>query len=211
MAIGPRRTLTAFEAEQLAALHPLYTTWNARINVVSRKDMEHFEERHVLHALGIAAVHDFQPGERVLDIGTGGGFPGIPLAILFPETEWILCDSIGKKIKVVSLVRDALELHNVTPVHARAEELKMPNVDFVVSRAVTRLQRFMPWATRHLKPNKKRGDAHAVLYLKGGDLTEELAEVANAFDTQSFALSEAWPERPFFETKQVVFVRGKSR
>ena len=136
--------LTERQRDQFAALQDLYTEWNAKINVISRKDMESFYEKHVLHSLGIAKVYSFKPGQKVLDVGTGGGFPGIPLAILFPETQFHLVDSIGKKIKVVLAVAEALGLENVRADHGRAEEFKGP-YDFVVSRAVTQMQRFVPW------------------------------------------------------------------
>jgi 16S rRNA (guanine527-N7)-methyltransferase len=202
----PGLVLTEEQAEKLAALKGLYEHWNAQINVISRKDMEAFEVHHVLHSLGIAAVQRFLPGSRVLDIGTGGGFPGIPLAILHPETQFVLCDSIGKKIKVVRAVAESLGLKNVLAIHGRAESLRIPPVDFVVSRAVTRLAGFMPFATPHLSKVSRHDKPNGVLYLKGGDLAEELAEVQDSFQIHRFPLGPVWPEEPFFETKQVITV-----
>jgi 16S rRNA (guanine527-N7)-methyltransferase len=193
--------LTERQREQFSALFKLYTEWNAKINVISRKDMESFYEKHVLHSLGIAKVYSFQPGQRVLDVGTGGGFPGIPLAILFPETQFHLVDSIGKKIKVVLAVAEALGLENVRADHGRAEEFKGP-YDFVVSRAVTKMQRFVPWikgkiSQKNLDSNRVNG----LLYLKGGDLAEELGTMkARISDLSRFYPTE------FFETKKVVYL-----
>lgn len=187
--------------EQFEALGPLYQEWNAKINVISRKDLEDFYEKHVLHSLGIAKVHTFLPSQRVLDVGTGGGFPGIPLAILFPETHFHLVDSIGKKIKVVQAVVDALNLKNVSATHGRAEDVK-GTYDFVVSRAVTHLHRFLPWIKGKLaKPNKDPNRLNGLLYLKGGDLAEEIGHVkASVFSLADFYQGE------FFDTKKVVYV-----
>ena len=193
--------LTERQRDQFAALHDLYTEWNAKINVISRKDMESFYEKHVLHSLGIAKTYSFKPGQKVLDVGTGGGFPGIPLAILFPETHFHLVDSIGKKIKVVLAVAEALGLENVRADHGRAEEFKGP-YDFVVSRAVTQMQRFVPWikgkiSQKNLDPERING----LLYLKGGDLAEELGTMkARISSLSNFFTSE------FFETKKVVYL-----
>ena len=159
-------------------------------------------ERHVLHSLDIAKVMRFQPGARVLDVGTGGGFPGLPLAVLHPETEFVLCDSIGKKIKVVEAAAKAAGLKNVTAVHARAEHVP-GQFDFVVSRAVTRMAGFLAWIEGKITPSSDHDLANGVLYLKGGDLTEELAEV-NAPHTLHHL--GTWFKNPFFETKQVVHV-----
>lgn len=184
--------LSSEQREKIAQLGPLYEDWNAKINVISRKDMDSFFEKHVLHSLGIAKVHTFQPGETVLDVGTGGGFPGIPLAIIFPETHFHLVDSIGKKIKVVEEVARALNLQNITATKARAEDL--PNTyDYIVSRAVTRMARFHSWIA-----DKYR---QGVLYLKGGDLGEEMAELGLPYTISK--LSDHYKE-PFFETKAVV-------
>ncbi|MDA0741339.1 MAG: 16S rRNA (guanine(527)-N(7))-methyltransferase RsmG [Bacteroidetes bacterium] len=193
--------LMEHQREQFAALQDLYTEWNAKINVISRKDMESFYEKHVLHSLGIAKVYSFQPGQKVLDVGTGGGFPGIPLAILFPETQFHLVDSIGKKIKVVLAVAEALGLENVRADHGRAEEFKGP-YDFVVSRAVTQMQRFVPWikgkiSQKNLDPDRVNG----LLYLKGGDLAEELGTMKARISNLSNVFTSE-----FFETKKVVYL-----
>jgi 16S rRNA (guanine527-N7)-methyltransferase len=153
--------------------------WNSQINVISRKDIDLLYERHVLHSLGIAKVINFLPGENVLDVGTGGGFPGIPLAILFPETQFHLVDSIGKKIKVVNEVAMALGLKNVKASHARAEEIK-EKFDFVVSRAVTQLKDFYPWVKGKFNKASKNKLPNGILYLKGGDLTQEIADAGLA-------------------------------
>ena len=193
--------LTERQRDQFAALFDLYSEWNAKINVISRKDMESFYEKHVLHSLGIAKVYTFLPGQRVLDVGTGGGFPGIPLAILFPETQFHLVDSIGKKIKVVLAVADALGLENVRADHGRAEEFKGP-YDFVVSRAVTQMQRFVPWIKGKIsQKNLDSERINGLLYLKGGDLAEELGTMkARISRLSNFFTSE------FFETKKVVYL-----
>jgi 16S rRNA (guanine527-N7)-methyltransferase len=193
--------LTERQRHQFAALQDLYTEWNAKINVISRKDMESFYEKHVLHSLGIAKVYSFKPGQKVLDVGTGGGFPGIPLAILFPETQFHLVDSIGKKIKVVLAVAEALDLENVRADHGRAEEFKGP-YDFVVSRAVTQMQRFVPWIKGKISQKKLDTDRiNGLLYLKGGDLAEELGTMkARISNLSNFFTSE------FFETKKVVYL-----
>ena len=193
--------LTERQRDQFAALQDLYTEWNAKINVISRKDMESFYEKHVLHSLGIAKVYSFKPGQKVLDVGTGGGFPGIPLAILFPETKFHLVDSIGKKIKVVLAVAEALGLENVRADHGRAEEFKGP-YDFVVSRAVTQMQRFVPWIKG--KISQKNLDADRIkglLYLKGGDLAEELGTMKARISNLSNVFTSE-----FFETKKVVYL-----
>jgi 16S rRNA (guanine527-N7)-methyltransferase len=193
--------LTERQRDQFAALFDLYSEWNAKINVISRKDMESFYEKHVLHSLGIAKVYTFLPEQRVLDVGTGGGFPGIPLAILFPETQFHLVDSIGKKIKVVLAVADALGLENVRADHGRAEEFKGP-YDFIVSRAVTQMQRFVPWIKGKIsQKNLDSERINGLLYLKGGDLAEELGTMkARISSLSNFFTSE------FFETKKVVYL-----
>ena len=192
--------LTAGQTEQFAALEALYTEWNAQINVISRKDMDHFYERHVLHSLSIAKVIMFAGGSKVLDAGTGGGFPGIPLAIMFPDTQFILADSIGKKIKVVQAVADALELKNVVARHARVDEMK-EKVDFVVSRAVTALPQFVYLVGRRIIPGGFNAIKNGILYLKGGDFEEELAELQAK--SVVYNLSDYFSES-FFETKKLV-------
>lgn len=189
---------------KLTALKPLYEEWNAAINVVSRKDMEFFDERHVLHSLSIFRAMKFVPGSRVLDVGTGGGFPGIPLAIACPDVEFVLCDGIGKKIKVVQAIVESLGLSNVTVIHGRAEEMKKQRFDFVVSRAVTRLNRFIPWVQNHFDSRTINPWPNGILYLKGGDLQEELSEIQQ--DIEVLPVSQWFPQE-FFETKMIVYVR----
>jgi len=198
--------LTEAQKNQFEALDDLYRFWNAQINVVSRKDIDMLYEHHVLHSLSIAKVLEFLPGETVLDVGTGGGFPGIPLAILFPETSFHLVDSIGKKIKVVQEVAQALGLKNIKASHMRAEEVK-GTVDFVISRAVTQLKEFYPWVRAKLRKGGKNTLANGVLYLKGGDLTEELA-AAKLKGVQQFAITKYFPQ-DFFATKYVVYFEAQ--
>lgn len=195
--------LTEQQREQFTRLKSLYEDWNAKINVISRKDTDAFYERHVLHSLGIAKVMLFEPEARVLDIGTGGGFPGIPLAILFPETQFHLVDSIGKKIKVVTEVAEALGLKNVRATHARAEDIQ-EQFDFIVSRAVTAMPAFLPWTKGKFLRRKLHTLPNGILYLKGGDLSEELATVKQPYTIHP--LNTFFPEE-FFETKAVVYVK----
>ena len=193
--------LSARQYEQFAQLLGLYTHWNEQINVISRKDLANFYERHVLHSLGIAKVYSFASGAVVLDVGTGGGFPGIPLAILFPETNFVLVDSIGKKIKVVDEVAMALGLTNVKAHHMRAEQVN-GTFDFVISRAVTAMPVFVDWVKNKIKKGKAAdGFPHGILYLKGGDLTEEFKNVPGKF--KEYPLSNYFTEA-FFETKKVI-------
>ena len=194
--------LTNEQLDKFRQLEELYIEWNSRINVISRKDMEHFYERHVLHSLGIAKVIQFLPGAHILDVGTGGGFPGIPLAILFPETNFLLVDSIGKKIKVVQEVAEAAGIKNVEAIKTRAEEVK-GKFDFVVSRAVTTLPDFIKWVENKIKRESRNTIQNGILYLKGGDLDAELAPVQNK--CQVYNLSDYFEEE-FFETKKVVHV-----
>ena len=197
--------LTDVQKNQFASLPALYEEWNAKINVISRKDMEHFVEHHVLHSLAIAKVQPFQSMSYVLDVGTGGGFPGIPLAIMFPKTKFYLVDSIGKKIKVVQDVVDRLGLTNVKAEQIRAEKVE-GEFDFVVSRAVTDLSEFTRWV------RGKFSDAHyhelknGILYLKGGDLSEELAPFGKK--VRMWNISDFFEEE-FFETKKVIYLPCK--
>lgn len=193
--------LTAEQLKQFELLQGLYSEWNAKINLISRKDMDSFFERHVLHSLGIACVMKFKEGAKVLDVGTGGGFPGIPLAILFPETDFYLIDSIGKKIKVVQEISNELGLKNVTSSHMRAEDFTT-KVDFVVSRAVTKMETFVPWIKKNIRSTHKHDFKNGILYLKGGDLSEELASFTRA---KEFSL-QTYFSAPFFETKKVVYL-----
>ena len=192
-------TLTPTQVAQYTQAVSLYEEWNARINVISRKDMEHFVLHHLLHSLGIAKIHPFSVGLKVLDVGTGGGFPGIPLAILYPEVSFHLVDSIGKKIKVVQEVATALGLTNVTSQQARVETLE-GQYDYIVSRAVTQMADFYKLTKHLLKSVTNKVDKRGILYLKGGDLTEELAAFPSA---TVYNLSEVF-EEDFFETKKVV-------
>lgn len=193
--------LTPKQQNQFNKLRSLYELWNNQINVISRKDLENFYERHVLHSLGIAKVYSFKPGTSVLDVGTGGGFPGIPLAILFPETTFVLIDSIGKKIKVVNEVVSSLGLMNVQAYHLRAEDV-MGTYDFVISRAVTAMPVFINWVKNKINNGKTvDGFSHGILYLKGGDLTEEFKNVTGNF--KEYPLTKYFTEE-FFETKKVV-------
>ncbi|HEX5169844.1 MAG TPA: 16S rRNA (guanine(527)-N(7))-methyltransferase RsmG [Cyclobacteriaceae bacterium] len=192
--------LTERQRKQFDQLYPLYSEWNEKINVISRKDIENLYVNHVLHSLGIAKVISFNPGTEILDVGTGGGFPGIPLAILFPEVNFHLVDSIGKKITVVKEIAEALGLKNVNAEQVRAEQLK-GEYDFVVSRAVTRLKEFYGWVYRRIKKKSQHQLKNGILYLKGGDLQEELKEVKLPY--QLFELSNYFAE-DFFLTKRVV-------
>lgn len=191
--------LSENQISQFSKLEELYKYWNSQINVISRKDIDELYLRHVLHSLGIAKVQQFNPGSRVLDVGTGGGFPGIPLAILFPETDFYLVDSIGKKIKVVNEVAVAIGLKNVKAEHTRAEKVK-GEFDFIVSRAVTNMNDFVKWTRKKVAKKQHHELANGILYLKGGDLTEELANFPKA---RLFNLSDYFTE-DFFETKKVV-------
>ena len=192
--------ITDEQKQQFEKLEQLYTEWNEKINVISRKDMDGLYEKHILHSLGIAKVMPFADGTKVLDIGTGGGFPGIPLAILFPEVSFTLIDSIGKKIKVVEAVSEGLRLKNVTAVHGRAEKLK-EKFHFVVSRAVTQMPEFLRWLKGKFEKEQFNEKHNGVLYLKGGDLAEELAGLR----CEIFQLKNYFQEE-FFNTKKVVYL-----
>ncbi|KQO32893.1 16S rRNA (guanine(527)-N(7))-methyltransferase RsmG [Flavobacterium sp. Leaf82] len=191
--------LTDIQIEQFQKLDFLYHDWNEKINVISRKDIDALYTKHVLHSLGIAKIMKFEPGTFVLDVGTGGGFPGIPLAILFPETRFYLIDVIAKKIKVVQGVVDALELKNVKAEQLRAENVK-GDFDFIVSRAVTNMPDFVSWIKNKIKKQHKHTLKNGILYLKGGDLSEELKDFPKA---TLYDLSTIF-EDEFFETKKVV-------
>ncbi|MDT7830758.1 16S rRNA (guanine(527)-N(7))-methyltransferase RsmG [Flavobacteriaceae bacterium S356] len=192
-------SLTDTQIEQFSKLQELYQDWNLKINVVSRKDIDELYLRHVLHSLGIAKVMQFQPGANVMDVGTGGGFPGIPLAILFPETQFHLVDSIGKKIKVVNEVSEGLGLTNVKTTHGRVEEVK-DTYDFIVSRAVAQMETFVRWTKGKISKKQQHELKNGILYLKGGDLSEELQKYTSA---TIYNLPDYFDE-DFFETKKVV-------
>ena len=197
--------LTERQREQYAALLPLYEDWNAKINVISRKDMGNFYEHHVLHSLAIAKVMQFKTMAEVLDVGTGGGFPGIPLAIMFPDANFYLIDSVGKKIKVVQDVVQQLELKNVRAEQIRAEQVA-GDFDFIVSRAVTTLSEFTGWVKGKVSDTHYHKLRNGILYLKGGDLTEELAPFRKKVRT--WDISDFFEEE-FFETKKVIYLSFK--
>ncbi len=192
--------LNEHQIQQFRDLEALYKEWNAQINVISRKDLDEFYVRHVLHALGIAKIIQFKPKTTILDVGTGGGFPGIPLAILFPESEFLLVDAIGKKIKVVNAVAEAIGLKNLEAEHLRAEKVQ-GKFDFIVSRAVTRTATFMPWVKNKVNKASFNTLDNGLIFLKGGDLEDELAEVK--YPSKIYNLSDYFKE-DFFETKKVV-------
>ena len=193
--------LTERQKEQYNLLKDLYLDWNAKINVISRKDMEHFYEHHVLHSLAIAKYFELLPGMKVMDLGTGGGFPGIPLAIMFPQTEFYLIDGTGKKIMVVNAVKDAIGLENVVAEHKRAEEVR-DKFDVITGRAVMTLSEIANLAGNKLRI---RGDAEAggIMYLKGGDLTEEISKLNRYWRVKKVHVSK-WFKEEYFEEKYVV-------
>lgn len=196
-------SLSVHQQRQFEQLFDLYKDWNSKINVISRKDLDHLYLHHVLHSLGIAKVVEFLPDAHILDIGTGGGFPGIPLAILFPETNFTLVDAIGKKIKVVTEVAQGIGLKNIDAHHKRGEQIGGA-YDFIVSRAVTAMPKFMQWTKGKFKSKSRHELPNGVLYLKGGDLRDELAEFPHA---RQIPLSLFFKE-DFFETKQVVYLKN---
>ncbi len=195
--------LTPNQQDKLEQLGELYRDWNEKINVISRKDIDELYVRHVLHSLAIAKVNEFLPKQKVLDVGTGGGFPGIPLAILFPKTHFRMVDSIGKKITVVQEISKSLELDNVLATQQRAEKVK-DKFHFVVSRAVTQMSQFVPWVRQKFinEPLPGQKLANGILYLKGGDLSQELSPFPQAV---IYPISNYYSE-PFFETKKVVYL-----
>ena len=196
--------LTQLQISQFSQLQELYKDWNLKINLVSRKDIDELYLRHVLHSLGIAKVVQFKPNTKVLDVGTGGGFPGIPLAILFPETQFHLVDSIGKKIKVVNDVTEGLGLQNIKTTHGRVEEIK-GTYDFIVSRAVAQMETFVFWTKGKINKKQQHPIKNGILYLKGGDLSDELKKYTSA---TTYNLLDYFTE-DFFETKQLVHLPMK--
>ena len=195
--------ITERQRQQFESLGALYEEWNARINVVSRKDMEHLYTRHILHSLAIAKVCQFEAGARVVDIGCGGGFPSVPLAIMFPEVEFVGCDSIAKKIRVVEGIKTGADIDNLTAVNSRAEQLGQ-KFDYVVSRAVTEMARFMPWAWPLLRKGQRGTLPNGILYLKGGELAEELAATRRHWDLYDI---RTMFDDEFFDTKRVVYTK----
>ena len=194
--------MTDQQLQQFGRLGELYGEWNEKINVISRKDIGELYERHVLHSLAIAKVIRFSPGSTILDVGTGGGFPGIPLAILFPDVQFLLIDSIGKKIKVVEAVAESIGLTNLRARHQRVQEIKQ-KFDFVVSRAVTAFPEFVAMVRKNISPVQRNGLPNGIIYLKGGDFTAELqpfGQLAELFDIPSSY------NTPFFETKKVIYL-----
>ena len=202
MAISDYFQLTERQAEQFAQLDALYRDWNSKINVISRKDIDNLYEHHVLHSLAIAKWLPFQPGTTILDVGTGGGFPGIPLAILFPECQFMLIDSIGKKIKVASEVAQALGLNNVVCKQERAEEEKQ-KFDFVVSRAVMPLPDLVKLVRKNISTKQHNAIPNGIIVLKGGDLKAELAPYQK---TAEVTPCSQWFKGEWFETKQVIYL-----
>lgn len=194
--------LTEEQRRQFAGLDPLYRDWNAKINVISRKDIDALYEHHVLHSLGIAQMIRFKPGTKILDFGTGGGFPGVPLAILFPECEFLLADSIGKKVKVAGAVAESLGLKNVRVLHGRGEEIK-EQFDFVVSRAVMQLQELVGFTKQLVHGTQRNGMPNGLICLKGGELQAELRPFKRIVEVQ-----ELYPtfEEEYFKTKKVVYL-----
>jgi len=194
--------LTGFQKNQLSALLNLYPEWNAKINIISRNDIEHLAQRHILHSLSIAKIFNFKPQTQIIDVGTGGGFPGIPLAILFPEVKFTLIDSIGKKIEVVNTIITELNLTNAKAVKARSTDIKL-KADFIVSRAVTAFPGFVNQVKHLISPLGNNTFANGIIYLKGGEFTEELKPFSNKY--QLFSISDFFAE-PFFETKKIIYL-----
>lgn len=194
--------LSTVQIDQLSRLTGLYSEWNDKINLISRKDMDNFETRHILHSISIALYFSFPPGSKIMDVGTGGGFPGIPLAILFPEVEFTLVDSIGKKIKVVDAIKDELGLINVIPLNSRVETIKT-RFDYITGRAVTALPDLTKLLNKNLRQDKNLEPKSGIIYLKGGDYSDELKRISA--DSKVFELKNKLQD-PFFETKKIVYL-----
>lgn len=199
--------LSDLQKQQFEQLYPLYSEWNEKINVVSRKDIDQLFERHVLHSLAIAKFCQFQPGSNILDLGTGGGFPGIPLAIFFPESNFHLVDSIGKKITVVLEVANALKLKNLTADHQRVEKVKV-KYDFIVSRAVARTKQLFIWTHQKIASEQNNDLDNGMILLKGGDLEDEMKEFGRPYIELSL---QEYFEEPFFQTKKIIYVPVNNR
>ncbi|MDR2125888.1 MAG: 16S rRNA (guanine(527)-N(7))-methyltransferase RsmG [Prevotellaceae bacterium] len=198
--------LTENQLSQLAQLGDLYGFWNAQINLISRKDIANIYKHHILHSLAIAKIISFAANTKVLDVGTGGGFPGIPLAIMFPDTQFTLVDSINKKIKAVNEIAESLKLKNVCAMQIRAEELKQ-KFDFVVSRAVTDLQTFISWIWNRINPNGNNALPNGIIYLKGGDLNNELKSVKiSKRQIVVYEINDFFND-DFFETKRIIYIQ----
>ena len=198
--------LSGHQIQQFQALEALYKDWNSKINVVSRKDIDELYLKHVLHSLGIAKVIEFKDESSILDVGTGGGFPGVPLAILFPNCQFHLVDSINKKLKVINAIAEAIELKNIRTTHNRVEAID-ETYDFIVSRAVTAMPEFTKWVKGKIAKKQKNSLKNGILYLKGGDLTDELKQYTNA---KAYLLSDYF-EEDFFRTKKVIYLPMKYR
>lgn len=194
--------ITDEQDRQFSMLQELYEYWNARINVISRKDIDKLEERHILHSLAIAMIISFRPGTSILDVGTGGGFPGIPLAILFPDSDFLLVDSIGKKVKVVKEIAAALRLKNAEARQVRAEQLE-GRFDFAVSRAVTNLPEFLSWTKHRIRQGKRNSLDNGILYLKGGDFEDELSRLDRPYAVYDLDISIP---RDYFLAKKLVYI-----
>jgi 16S rRNA (guanine527-N7)-methyltransferase len=190
------------QKSQIADLKPLYEEWNQKVNVISRKDMDAFYLHHVLHSLSIAKLFEFETSDQVLDLGTGGGFPGVPLAILFPETPFVLVDSIGKKIKVVQDVAAQLGLSNITAIHGRAEQVK-GKFDFVVTRGVAPMVEIKHWVGNKIRKTTNWKSPHGIIFLKGGDLNDEISKTGQSCLEKNVS---NWFEEDYFQTKKVVFL-----
>tara|TARA_B110000977_G_scaffold40826_1_gene54983 strand:- start:535 stop:1119 length:585 start_codon:yes stop_codon:yes gene_type:complete len=193
--------------QQFEILKDLYLDWNSKINVISRKDTENFYTRHVLHSLSIAKFIDFKKNTKIMDVGTGGGFPGIPLAIYFKNSSFTLVDSIGKKIKVVDQIVDELKIKNVKPKTERAENIS-EKFDFIVSRAVTQLERFCPWVEQNISKSNKNEIPNGIIYLKGGDLKEEIQKITKKYNYRIEKIINYF-EDSFFESKSILYLHKK--
>lgn len=198
--------LTEHQINQFDQLMPLYRDWNAKINVISRKDIENLYVHHVLHSLAIAKLIQFNPGAEILDLGTGGGFPGIPLAILFPDTHFLLIDGVSKKIKVVNAVAEAIELNNVKAKQLRIEEHRQKH-DFIVTRAVAKMEKLIPWTQKNIKKKESHAQPNGLLALKGGLVYDELNDLPKGNYAEVYPISEFFTE-PYFEEKYIVYVQG---